>query len=416
MATQLQQIRDERNRVAVAMRALYDKVGAEKRAMSGDEQAEWDKMDAQLEAFNATEKRLEAFEARVPAVQTPAGSAQGGNAGNAGGDPSHAEVFNRFLRVGSSELSAEERAVFQKHRADMNRPELRAFSAGTSNVGGATVPQDFLNRLEIALKAYGGMLEVSEILRTDTGATLPMPSFNYTGVVATIVGEGSASSADSSTPFSTVSLGAFTYRSPLLPVSYELLQDSAFGDGYILSALGDTLGRAINAHATTGGGTTVPRGIVLDAASGKVGTTGQTLSVIVDDLIDLEHSIDIAYRKSGARWMMADSSFKVVKKLKDSQNRPLFLPGYADKAVDTILGYPITINNDVATMAANAKSILFGRLDKYKLRIVRDVSVLRLTERYADQLQVAFLLFMRADGRLLDAGTNPVKYYANSAT
>ena len=67
-------------------------------------------------------------------------------------------------------------------------------------------------------------------------------------------------------------------------------------------------------------------------------------------------------------------------------------------------------------MAANAKSILFGRLDKYKVRVVQDVRMLRLTERYADNLQVGFVAFLRCDGRLLDAGTNPVKHYANSAT
>jgi HK97 family phage major capsid protein len=304
-------------------------------------------------------------------------------------------------------------------RADMSRPELRAFSAGTSNVGGATVPQDFLNKLEIALKAYGGMMQAADLMRTDTGATLPMPTFNYTNVLATIVGEASGSTNDSSTPFGSANLGAYTYRSPLLPISYEFLQDSAFGEDYIVEALSGSIARAVNAHATTGTGTGQPRGIMADAVSGKVGTTGQTLTVIYDDLIDLQHSVDPAYRPMSS-FMFNDGSLKVIRKIKDSQNRPIFVPGYEQGAPggapDTILGSPIVINQDMAAMAANAKSIAFGALKKYKLRIVRDVTVLRLVERYADQLQVAFLLFMRADGRLLDAGTNPVKYYQNSAT
>jgi len=67
-------------------------------------------------------------------------------------------------------------------------------------------------------------------------------------------------------------------------------------------------------------------------------------------------------------------------------------------------------------MAANAKSILFGDLSKYQIREVTDVVMLRLNERYAEAHQVAFLAFQRSDGDLVDAGTNPVKHYANSAT
>jgi HK97 family phage major capsid protein len=106
----------------------------------------------------------------------------------------------------------------------------------------------------------------------------------------------------------------------------------------------------------------------------------------------------------------------MVKKLKDTQGRPLFQPGLANKEPDTINGYPYQINQSMAVMAANAKSIAFGQLSKYFIRNVAQIEVLRLTERYADFGQVGFLAFSRADGNLLDAGTNPVKYYANSAT
>jgi hypothetical protein len=45
---------------------------------------------------------------------------------------------------------------------------------------------------------------------------------------------------------------------------------------------------------------------------------------------------------------------------------------------------------------------------------VRDITLLRLDERFAEFLQVAFLAFMRTDGDLLDAGTHPVKGYQNA--
>ena len=255
---------------------------------------------------------------------------------------------------------------------------------------------------------------------------------NYTNVLATIVGEGSASTNDTSTPFGSATLGAFTYRSPMLQVSYEFLQDSSFGEDYIIEALSGSFARAINAHATNGTGTGQPRGIMLDAVSGKVGATGQTTTVTYDDLVDLVHSVDPVYRNAGigirqenyrvplSMFMMADSSVRNIRKVKDTSGRPIWLPGYDAGASlnipDTLLGYAYEINQDMPAMAANARSIAFGMFSKYKLRIVRDVTILRLTERYADNLQVGFQVFARADGRLLDAGTNPVKFYQNSAT
>jgi HK97 family phage major capsid protein len=170
-----------------------------------------------------------------------------------------------------------------------------------------------------------------------------------------------------------------------------------------------------NNHFTVGTGSSNPNGVVVAATVGKTGTTGQTVSIVYADLVDLEHSVDPNYRQ-GAKWMMNDSSLKVLKKLVDTQGRPLWMPGLVTGAPDTILGYGFVINNDMATMATSGKSVLFGDFSKYIIRDVADVSLLRLDERFAEFHQVAFLAFSRHDGDLLDAGTHPIKYYANSAT
>lgn len=421
----LQRLKDQRAEVVSQMRALHETAEKEDRGFTSDEDAKWAKMDADLQVLDGRIARAAKIETEVapsPSQLRAAMDLAGKHNPDAAGDEKAAEaefraVFDKFVRHGMQELTPEERGVMSGRRNQDK--ELRAFSSGTGNTGAYTVPQDFRDKLDIALKYYGGMMDSATIMQTDTGATLPMPSFNYTSVLATIVGENTAGSADTSTPFGVANLGAYTYRSPILPVSYEFLQDSAFGDQFIIDALSQSIGRAVNAHFTTGTGTGQPRGVTIDAVLGKAGTTGQTTTVIFDDLIDLVHSIDPAYRANGCRFQMHDSSLKVVRKLKDSQNRPIFLPGYdglAGAMADTLLGYNITVNQDLATMAANAKSILFGRFDKYIIRRVKDVTILRLTERYADSLQVGFILFARYDGRLLDAGTNPVKYYANSAT
>jgi len=110
----------------------------------------------------------------------------------------------------------------------------------------------------------------------------------------------------------------------------------------------------------------------------------------------------------------------VVRKIKDSQGRPIFVPGYEvgvpGGAPDTLLGQSVVVNQDVAVMAANAKSILYGDFSKYVIRDVMDLTLFRMTDSaFTLNGQVGFVGFQRSGGRLIDAGA-AVRYYSNSAT
>jgi len=329
-------------------------------------------------------------------------------------DASYANAYQTFMRFGAARLSGDEHALLQRGLTQIQN----AFAEGAGNTGGYTVPQGFYRTLTDAQLAYGGMLEVADIIDTDSGNLLPMPTDNDTSNKGVILGEAVQAADDASTPFGAVNLQAWMFNSKVIKVSLQLLQDSAFDlEAWIRDKAGIRNARAMNDYFTTGAGSgsNQPSGVVTGATLGKTGLAGQTTSIIVDDLFDLEHSVDPAYRRN-ARYMMHDSTLKALKKLKDSMGRPLWLPGLAVKEPDTINGYPYAINQSMAQMAANAKSILFGDFKNYKIRRVNGAILMRLAERYADYGQVGFILWQRADGALLDAGTHPVTYYANSAT
>jgi HK97 family phage major capsid protein len=156
-------------------------------------------------------------------------------------------------------------------------------------------------------------------------------------------------------------------------------------------------------------------GFTAGNVAGGTSTTGETTSITYDDLVELEHSVDPAYRKN-ARFMMSDAALKVIKKLKDGIGRPLWMAGLAVKEPDTINAYPYVINQDMAVPAASAKTVLFGDFSNYFIRRVAGVQVLRLQERYAELNQVGFLCFQRWDGQLVDAGTHPIKYLQQAAS
>lgn len=319
-------------------------------------------------------------------------------------------AFARWMRVGINGLGDQDRDVMARRFTDI-RADM---GVGTGAGGGFLVPQAFSDAVDTAMKAFGGMLIEGDVFDTDTGADMPYPTVNDTSNVGELLSENTATSSLDVTIASTT-FKAYMYSSKLIPVSLQLMQDSAFNvEQWLAGVIGERLGRILNTHFTTGTGTGQPSGIVTGSVVGKTGVNGQTTSIIYDDLVDLEHSVDPAYRL-GAKFMMADTTLRTIKKLKDTTGRPLWAPGLTEKAPDTILGYGYSVNQDVAAMAASAKSVLFGAIKKYKIRRIRGVTLVRLNERYAEKLQVGFFGYARFDGRLLDAGMNPVKHYANSA-
>lgn len=144
-------------------------------------------------------------------------------------------------------------------------------------------------------------------------------------------------------------------------------------------------------------------------------------TILYTSLIELVHSIDPAYRNlNNCSFVMNDSSVKKLRQILDTQGRPIFVPGYdvsnLGTAPDRLLGYPVVVNQDVASMAASAKSIAFGDLSFYKIRDVMDISMFRFTDSAYTKLgQVGFLAWMRTGGNLVDVG-GAVKLFVNAAS
>jgi HK97 family phage major capsid protein len=50
----------------------------------------------------------------------------------------------------------------------------------------------------------------------------------------------------------------------------------------------------------------------------------------------------------------------------------------------------------------NSNVVLFGDFDKYIVRMAQDFTLKPLFERYADEMVVAYFMYCRADGELID--------------
>ena len=363
------------------------------REMTAEEQQRWDTM---LSDYDKADKAVEAEE-RFVDIQRKQAEQEVAKRDFYIGDllgEQYRKAFADYILNGASGISPESRATI----------EQRAGIAGLA--GGVTIPTALASEIEIALKTYGGMFEAGTIINTSHGGDLIMPTINDTSAKATIVSEYDQSTKRAPS-FGSVTLKAYTYRTPNNPVSQTLIQDSAFNlDAVLTSLLGDSFSRGVNEQLTTGDGTGKPTGIVTAATACT--TQAAATSIKLDDIIDLIKSVNSAYARNG-KFMFNRNTLWELAKIKDQTGRYIWQDSARDGTPATLFGKQYILNDDMADIGAGNASVLFGDLSKYKIRMVKSFSVVRLNELLAEYLSIGLFGFARVDGNLLDAGTHPVK-------
>lgn len=405
--SRLKDLRERQEQIVSEARERLDQISAatdEARAAELESQhdtamAEYDRLEKQItreENLARIEQRTE--EARARMRPTPGDvEARGQDEGAA---IEYRTVFAKVLCGMSDELSPEERAVLNQGRA-----EFRAQTAGTTTAGGFTVPTELANQIVKSMKAWGPMYdpEVATEMVTSGGNPIKVPTVDDTAVTAEAHTEAAALTDDGGKDvvFGQKSLDAYAFDTEFIRWSWELDQDSIFNMESLLGELlGERLGRIANAQLTVGTGSSAPHGVVTASTLGK--TAAAAAAVTGDELIDLIHSIDPAYRTSPkVAFMFNDTTLSVIRKLKDGNGNYLWQMGNVQQgAPGTLLGYRYHINQAVANVATGQKSVLFGDFGKYFVRKVGAPVIGVLRERFWPDMGIAGLI--RFDGELGD--------------
>jgi HK97 family phage major capsid protein len=376
---------------------------------SAEDRQTLDRMEADLRGLGEDIERIHRAEAlevidRRQAPE-PAPSPRGGSTPPpaTSDEDAYRSAFERYLRAGMSGLVSEDQATLQ--RGFVDGEELRAQGVATGAAGGFLVPQGFRNVLIETQLFFGAVRAVAGRITTDSGAPLPWPTNDDTANEGAYLAENTAVPEQDVT-LGQQQLGAHMITSRMVRVSFQLLQDSAFDlDAWLPRKLGERIARRENRAFTVGTGAGEPQGVVTGALVGRTTAAGQLTSVTYDDLVFLEHSVDVAYRNERSAYMFHDLTLGALRRLKDADGRPLWQPSLTAGAPDTFNGRRYEVNNHMPQMGASARSVLFGDFTAgYIIRDVRDIGVMRLVERYAEFLQVGFLAFARHDGRVDDPG------------
>lgn len=318
------------------------------------------------------------------------------------------KAFEKFMRHGMTEIEPEEAALLRSNFSNLEGQE-RALGAGTGAAGGYTVPEGFWAKVTETQKMFGGAMDGAEVITTDAGNPLPWATNDDTAMIGYQLGENVEATNEGDLEFGKNQLEAFTFVSGVQKVSFALLQDSGIDiENFVAKKLGIRLGRIENLRLTSGNGTTQPQGYVTGLSVGK--TTASATAFTYDEFIDLEHSVDAAYRNPAqCTYKFHDLVLAEMRKLRDDSGgdgvgRPLWQPAVTVGAPDTFNGYRYVVNNDQdSTVAATKKTVAFGNwMAAFVVRKVRGATMIRFGEKFADSLQVGFLAFERVDSLVQD--------------
>ena len=376
-----------------AAKSLLDAAAAEKRDLTAEEQAQYDRINADIDERSQKIEDLRAAESRARDIEASLLDAPEVREAAAVRPQSDFDMVRKLVAGDIRSYTFEKR--------DLNTSD-----------DSSVVPQSFYDIIQEKLVTVGPMLDgsVVTLLNTASGEDIKVP-VESTRPLATAIAEATAITALDPT-FTSITLKSQKVA-VLTKVSREILTDSGIDlVSYLARTLGTSVGIRANNLLTVGTGTTQANGIVTAAGSGITGSTA-TGTFTADNLIDLAHSVDGAYVRLGARWMMRRATMGQLRKLKDTAGQYLYVPAAAVGVPDSFMGFEITENPDVAAVAASAKSVLFGWTGSYHVRQVGGIEIARSDDAYFADDEVGFRVTLRLWGDL--GQSDAVKYFAGGS-
>ena len=353
------------------IREVVDIADSEKRSFSGEELAKIEKIEADIasrEDSISVAKRAE--ERSAQATQAAASFEVASTKQNNDAD---------ILRsIATGELRGYEFAR-----------EARSLVPSSNTVG-----QSFYDRVFEIAQLVGPMLSTSEVFNTTSGENLVIPTVTATSSSGSVAAGGTIT--ESNPTFSSITLGAEKYGA-LVQAAAELVSDAGFNiTDYIAQQLGTSIGLQANSVLTT----------KLSSAAGSVVTGGTGVSGVAsyENLIDLVYGIaDGARVLPGLGFMMAKTGIAAARKLKDGAGNYIWTNSAVPGQPATLLGYNVYENPNIAATGTGAKSVLFGHLPSFKVRVAGGIRIDQSSDFAFSSDTVTYRGLIRLDGGLTHA-------------
>lgn len=385
------ELREKRAKAWDATKAFLDTKRGTDGLISAEDEATYNKMEADVIALGKEIDRLEKQAILDAELNAPM-------ANPLTGKPSTPKLEGKTGRASDEYRKAFWNAMRTRAGEGLDPTVKNALKIGTDSEGGYLVPDEFERTLVDALEEENIFRRLAKVITTASGDR-KIPVVASKGTASWIDEEGAIPESDDS--FGQVSIGAYKLGT-MIKVSEELLNDSVFQlEPYISREFARRIGNKEEEAFFIGDGSGKPTGILAATGGAQLGvTTAGATAITLDEVLDLFYSLKAPYRNKSV-FIMNDSTVKAIRKLKDGQGQYLWQPSIQAGTPDTILNRPLYTSSYVPAIEAGAKTIAFGDFSYYWVADRQGRVFKRLNELYAVTGQVGFVATQRVDGKLI---------------
>ncbi|WP_353852808.1 phage major capsid protein [Dehalobacter restrictus] len=385
------ELREKRAKAWDATKAFLDTKRGTDGLISAEDEATYNKMEADVIALGKEIDRLEKQAILDAELNAPM-------ANPLTGKPANPKLEGKTGRATDEYRKAFWNAMRTRAGEGLDPTVKNALKIGTDSEGGYLVPDEFERTLVEALEDENIFRRLAKVITTASGDR-KIPVVASKGTASWIDEEGTIPESDDS--FGQVSIGAYKLGT-MIKVSEELLNDSVFQlEPYISREFARRIGNKEEEAFFIGDGSGKPTGILAATGGAQLGvTTASATAITLDEVLDLFYSLKAPYRNKSV-FIMNDSTVKAIRKLKDGQGQYLWQPSIQAGTPDTILNRPLFTSSYVPAIAAGAKTIAFGDFSYYWVADRQGRVFKRLNELFAVTGQVGFVATQRVDGKLI---------------
>ena len=365
---------EKRNELVGKLDAYMKKVEEEKRAMTAEESADFEKITAEINSLDKTLNLVE--EARSFSLKK-------GTETNV--DPKAADT------------AKEERRAFDLFLR--NKPaEQRADAVNmTTGDNGAIIPKTIANKIIETVKNISPIFQMSSKFNVKGDLVFPVYD-ETTGKVTCAYADEFKALVSSTGKFTSITLGGYL-SGALAKVSLSLINNNDFDlVNYVITKVAEAVAIFMEHEMLLGN--TKMQGLI-NCAAKHVVTAASALTITADDLISLESNVLQRYRKNSC-WIMSTATFTAIKKLKDAQGNYLFQRDLTNDFGGMLLGHPVYESDQMAEIAAGAFTVAFGDMSGMYTKLVNNPEIQVLREKFADEHCVGVIGWVEADSKIVE--------------
>lgn len=358
---------EQRNNLLEHLDSLISKAKEETRALSDEENKD----------FNDTKAKIENIDKTLAAEES-------------------AKQLNAQKVQTKAPEKEEKRALEEEQFAKFIRGEERALDVAGN---GGIIPETIADRIIMKVKELSPIYALCTVF--NVGGDLIFPKFDPDSIQTAYVADMAQLTATNGN-FTTVKLQNFI-AGALTQVSRSLVNRSDFDlVSFVVNAMAQSIADFLERELLIGaGGTTGATGIFTDADVTPV-VAGSATALTLDDLINTQMQIPEQFQ-GNACWIMNKSIFTGIRKLKSADGYPLLNPNITQGFGWELLGRPVYISQSApATLATGLNALAYGDMSGLYCKLAQNIEVQVLNELYATQHAYGVVGYIEFDSKVVE--------------